>query len=265
MSAGSWPRPEAADRHDSSHISRFQRALDRSNAQVRPANPALLAFPPVATTLSCFGKVSDIFVWFINGPEALAQSGRNMDATWRKTSTLCRELDWSRRRLIHELQNGLPYRTIPPGHTIDWHDPNVVDSLDVEASEVSFYHEKLAREQSYSGPGLVILGLVLVTVGIEVLPPTDAPAAAPSPPSPVAASSSLPTSPRKNVSEAELRNCILTIKAERPNDPPDEEELWMEVERRLNATVSRERIRQVRDDVAPEFKLPVGRPRKSTQ
>jgi hypothetical protein len=83
--------------------------------------------------------------------------------------------------------------------------------------------------------------------------------------SPGQASSSPPTSPRKNVSEAELRNCILTIKTERPDDPPDEEELRTEVEKRLEATVSRDRIRQARDNIAPKWKLPPGRPRKSTQ
>jgi hypothetical protein len=86
------------------------------------------------------------------------------------------------------------------------------------------------------------------------------------PPSPgQVSSSSPPTSPRKNVSEAKLRKCILKIKTERPNRPPDEEELWTDVEQRLKATVSRDRLRQVRDDVAPEWKLPPGRPRKSTQ
>jgi hypothetical protein len=74
-----------------------------------------------------------------------------------------------------------------------------------------------------------------------------------------------PTSPRKNVSKAELRNCILTIKSERPDDPPDEEELRTEVEKRLVATVARDRIRQARNDIAPEWKLLPGRPRKSTQ
>jgi hypothetical protein len=171
----------------------------------------------------------------------------------------------ARRRLIHELQNGLPNRTIPPGYSIDWHDPNVVDSLNVETSEVWFYDEKVAKEQSFSSGQFVFFSLGRVTIGIEVLPPTDvSPAPAPSLP-PTAASSPASASPRKNVSEAELRDCILTIKTERPNDPPDEEELWPEVERRLNATVSRDRLRQVRDDVAPEWKLPVGRPRKSAQ
>jgi hypothetical protein len=178
-----------------------------------------------------------------------------MDATWRSPGTLCRQLDWSKRRLIYELQNGLPYRTIPPGHTIDWHDPEVERTFNVEAGEVTLGYEVYKGGTMSFGP---------LTVGIEVLPPDAAPPV-PSLASDSVAPSSLPTSPRKNVSEADLRNCILTIKTERPNDPPDEEELWTEVERRLNATVARDRVRQTRDEVAPEFKLPVGRPRKSAQ
>jgi hypothetical protein len=203
---------------------------------------------------------------FFNDSGSLVAARRDKDATWRSTSSLCRTLDWSKRRLIYELQNGLPCRTIPPEHTIDWHDPNVVDSLNVETSEVWFYDEKVAKEQSFSSGQFVFFSLGRVTVGIEVLPPTDAlPAPAPAPLLPPTVASASPTSPRRNVSEAELRNCILTIKTERPNDPPDEEELWTEVERRLDATVSRDRIRNARDEVAPEFRLPPGRPRKSAQ
>jgi hypothetical protein len=178
-------------------------------------------------------------------------STRDKDATWRTLGTLCRELDWSRPRLIQELQNGLRYRTVPPGRVIDWHDFNVLRWLNVEASEVSFYE---AREQSS-----IVIGPRRVTIGIEVLP---ADAEVPAPPASVPAASPAPS---KTVSQAALRNCILTIKAERPNDPPDEEELWAEVERRLGAAVSRDRIRHARDEVAPEFKLPPGRPRKSAQ
>jgi hypothetical protein len=163
------------------------------------------------------------------------------------------------RRLIDELQKGLPYRTVPPGRVIDWHHSNVRRWLNVEASEVSFYE---AREPD-DGRGPLFIGPRRVTVGIEVLPP-GAPVDAEVPPPSAEAPAASPAPPRK-VSEAELRNCILTIKAERPNNPPDEEELWTEVERRLNATISRDRLRQVRDDVALEWKLPPGRPRKSAQ
>src|SRR5262245_873912 len=80
--------------------------------------------------------------------------------------TLCRELDWSRSRLLYELRQGrVPYRTIPPGHVIDWHDPNVEHSLDVKASTVTLVLGVL------DVPG--VIGLDCITVGVEVLLPTD--------------------------------------------------------------------------------------------
>jgi hypothetical protein len=65
---------------------------------------------------------------------------RDKDVTWRSLGTLCRERDWSKPRAIYELQNGLRFRTIPPGHEpkIDWHDPSVLERLDLAASELSY-------------------------------------------------------------------------------------------------------------------------------
>ena len=108
-------------------------------------------------------------------------SGRDKDATWRTLGTLCRDLDWSRPRLIHELQNGLRYRTIPPGHTIDWHDGEVLRTLDVGASTVQPILGVL------NVPGAI--GFDAPLLGIEVLPPgdevpapsTNAPTASPAP------------------------------------------------------------------------------------
>jgi hypothetical protein len=108
---------------------------------------------------------------FINGSDLLAVIGRDKDATWRSLGTLCREQDWSKQRLLHELRNGLPTRTFPPGHAIDWHDPNVESSLNVEASEVTYVKGVLG------GEGWI--GLDTPTVGIEALPSSDA---VPSPP-----------------------------------------------------------------------------------
>jgi hypothetical protein len=130
-----------------------------------PISCGFLAFPVVAATASHFGVLSDILSLFVNGSELLVVTRRDKAATWRTLGTLCRELDWSRSRLIHELCNGLRYRTVPPGHVIDWRHSNVRRWLNVEASEVSFY---VAREQ----PSIVI-GPRLVTVGIEVLPPAE--------------------------------------------------------------------------------------------
>jgi hypothetical protein len=140
-----------------------------------PISCGFLAFPAVAATLSRFGIVSDTLSRFINGSEALVVTGRDKDATWCSAGTLCRERGWSKRRLLYELRNGLSNRTIPPGGTIDWHDPNVERTLDLEASEVSFYDEKVAAEvEACSSDQVVFFSLGLVTVGFEVLAPTDA-------------------------------------------------------------------------------------------
>ena len=99
------------------------------------------------------------------------------NATWRTLGAICRELDWSPRRLLYELGQGWPYRTIPPGHKIDWSDPSI--RLDVPASEVTFhfYDEEEAKEcEARNKPGDI---LVLIytgydkTVGIEVAAPAD--------------------------------------------------------------------------------------------
>jgi len=63
-------------------------------------------------------------------------SGRDKDATWRSLALVCRERGWSKARAVYALQNGLPYRTVPPGHTIDWHNPNVTHGLNVETGDL---------------------------------------------------------------------------------------------------------------------------------
>jgi hypothetical protein len=176
-----------------------------------------------------------------------------MNATWRTLGALCRELDWSPRRLLHELQGGLPYRTIPEGHVIDWHDPNVRRWLNVEASEVSFYDEKVAKERSQG----IVISLGLVTYGVEVLPPDAPPAPAPTPPPSV----SQTPPPLRKVSVADVERCLRNIMNERPNDPPSEDELFAEMRQRLGASPGRNRLRQLRREIAPQWKRPRGHPR----
>jgi hypothetical protein len=184
-------------------------------------------------------------------------------ATWRSLGAHCRELGWSKRRVMSELQQGMPYRTIPPGHVIDWHHPVSAQTLALETSEVTIFAVE----------GYEVFNSV--TVGVEVLPPAvlavnpywlGSPSFG-SPPLSVTASAAHPTPRAGNVSGADLRACILAIKTEHPrNNPPLEEEaLIAEVERRFETTIPRDRIRQARDDVAPEFKRPPGRPRKNAQ
>ena len=172
---------------------------------------------------------------------------RDTDATWCSTDILCRALGWSKRRLLHELQNGLPYRTFPPGRTIDWHSPGV--ELNVAASEVS------------------IFGLSGGTFGMEVMLPTDTPASdasslAPSPPPlPSPSLASPPASPQK-ISPAALERCFREIWAERPDDPLTEGEMLDELEKenRLGVRPPRQPVRDLWKNIAPQWKRPRGHP-----
>jgi hypothetical protein len=111
-------------------------------------------------------KASATLAGFINAFGALVSAGRDKDATWRSLALLCRERGWSKSRAVYELQNGLSYRTFPPGHAIDWHNPNLTHGLNVETGEVV-----LLRGVLETGAGL---GYDAVTVSLEVLLPSDA-------------------------------------------------------------------------------------------
>ena len=124
-----------------------------------PISSAFPAFPPVVARPLVFGNGLDYFALIMNGSGSLVVIRRDMDVTWRTAGALCRDRDWSKRRLLHELQHGLPYRTIPAGHTVDWHHPVTAQTFNVEASEVTII-------------GALIDGVTIV--GIEVQPPTDA-------------------------------------------------------------------------------------------
>jgi len=138
-----------------------------------PVSSAFPAFPPVAARPLVFGNGLDYFALIINGSSSLVVARRDMTATWRTASALCRDRDWSKRRLLHELQHGLPYRTIPPGHTVDWHHPVTAQTFDMEASEVTIIGALVDGTMAFD----------TTVVGIEVLPPMDASA----PPTPVSA------------------------------------------------------------------------------
>jgi len=193
---------------------------------------------------------------------------RDTLATWRTTGALCRERDWSKPRLLDELLNGLRYRTVPPGHVFNWHDPTVRRALDLESSTVP-----LGYASASSTATVDTSWTMNEAIGIEVLPPdatadlaaveapdgmraetsvADTPAASPAPPEPI--------------SNAKLRETILAIKKDHPNDPLDvDKELWPEVQRRLGQSVARDDVRAAHKKVAPDWVKPVGRPRKSEQ
>ncbi|MFZ1090485.1 MAG: hypothetical protein WAN75_14820, partial [Xanthobacteraceae bacterium] len=131
-----------------------------------PNSCGVLAFSTARSKPLALRVGWEYFVPVFNGSGSPGMAGRDTDATWRSLSTLCRELDWSRPRLVHELRNGLPYRTFPPGHTVDWHHPEAEQTLNIAASEVTITQTVLMAD------GLP--DLVRRTLGIEVLPPTDA-------------------------------------------------------------------------------------------
>jgi len=179
-----------------------------------------------------------------------------MNATWRTLGALCRELDWSKRRLLHELQHGLSYRTIPAGHMVDWHHPDVVRSLDVEASEVTHTRGVLDVEGA--------LGLDRPTVGVEVLRPTDASA----PPTPVKRQRKPVKRQRKPVKrwrkpppQKDIKNALGNIREVEPT--LSGEKLATALCERLGEGMTRQRARDAIRRYAPDTVKPRGRPRKN--
>jgi hypothetical protein len=245
-----------------------------------PNSCGVLAFSPADAMALVLGVGLYYFVLVFNGSDLLAVTGRDKDATrtsakggseirLREAKALLVEVYGSPRLAERMLLDELAADRMPWGSLLQKGEAS--DDFWKSGPRVNFEENSATNRPMHRmffvGGGIIDppdpprgcehFGVWLSRPHVlALLPePTDAevpaPAASPAPP--------------RRVSEAALRNCILTIKTERPNDPPDEEELWTEVERRLDATVSRDRIRQVRDDVAPEFKLPPGRPRKSAQ
>ena len=191
----------------------------------------------------------------------MPSSRRDKRATRRSLATHCRERDWSKPRALYELQNGLRIRTIPEGHEheINWRDPEVQRSLNVEAGEVTIVRGV------FGGGGL---GVDRVTLGIEVLPPE---AEAPSPPSPAADAPAAAPAPRRP-SDAAVEQCLRTIIEEYPDGPTremrsarnardSEEWLLAEMKERLKASPRRDRVRSLRLKIAPDWPRPRGRPR----
>jgi hypothetical protein len=182
--------------------------------------------------------------------------GRDKDATWRSLGGLCRDLDWSQGRLLRELRGGLRYRTIPEGYVIDWRDRNVVRSLDVAASTVTLLDEKVARERAY-------IGLGLVTVTVEVLPPVEAEVPAP----PANAPAATPTPPaerwRSRPPAAGLKAAALAAaKTFKPDDPPPTfPEWWAALDAKLGGHVAREVARSALADCAPRLRRKPGHKR----
>jgi len=222
-----------------------------------PVSSAFPAFPPVAARPLVFGNGLDYFALIINGSSSLVVARRDMTATWRTASALCRDRDWSKRRLLHELQHGLPYRTIPPGHTVDWHHPVTAQTFDMEASEVTIIGALVDGTMAFD----------TTVVGIEVLPPMDASA----PPTPVSAPPTpvkrqrKPPAPvkrwRKPPPQKDIKGALVNIRETKPT--LSGEKLETALCERLGEGMTRQRARDAIKQYAPDTVKPRGRPRKN--
>jgi hypothetical protein len=193
------------------------------------------------------------FAIVFNGRCRLVKPRRDMDVTYRSLGALCRDRDWSKRRLLHELQNGLTYRTIPPGHEINWHHPDVERGLDVEASEVTYTKGVLDVEGA--------LAFDRPTVGVEVLPPTDALQASSAPPTPVKRQRK-PVKPwSKPPPQKDIKGALVNIRETKPT--LSGEKLAAALCERLGEGMTRQRARSAIKRYAPETVKPRGRPRKN--
>jgi hypothetical protein len=177
-------------------------------------------------------------------------STRDKDATWRTTSTLCRERSWSQQHLIYELEKGLPYRTDPPGWKVKW-GSHLWPYFNVGASKLLVPPGGLrgiVPPPSTKHSDLFTWG---VNLRIEVLPP-DAPTDAEAP-----AASPAPRRP----SDAAVEQCFRNIMKERLDNPPNEKWLLAEMKQRLRAPPGRQRVRNLWRTIAPQWKRPRGHPR----
>jgi hypothetical protein len=221
-----------------------------------PISSGVLAFPPVVARPLVFGNGLDYFALIINGSSSLVVTRRDKDATWRTLGTLCRERDWSQPRALYELQNGLPYRTIPPGYKVDWHASDVQRSLDVQASTVAL------MLGVFGGGGI---GFNRPVVGIEVLPPMDAsaPPTASAPLTPVKRQCKPPAPVkrwRKPPPQKDIKDALSTILKTSPTKSG--ENLETALCERLGEGMTRERARNAIRRYAPDTVKSRGRPRK---
>jgi len=159
--------------------------------------------------------------------------------------------------LLHELQHGLPYRTIPPEHTVDWHHPVTAQTFDMEASEVTIIGALVDGTMAFD----------TTVVGIEVLPPMDASA----PPTPVSAPPTpvkrqrKPPAPvkrwRKPPPQKDIKGALVNIRETKPT--LSGEKLETALCERLGEGMTRQRARDAIKQYAPDTVKPRGRPRKN--
>jgi hypothetical protein len=179
---------------------------------------------------------------------------RDKDATWRWLDDACRARGWSEGAIEDGIeQRYLRFRGYVQG----------VGGVSSDTLEADWTIAKMSADDRKLSVFWLDgkLGIVIIQ-NVKVLLPTDAEVPAPAADAPAAS----PAPPRK-VSEADVLKTVRAIvETHPPGSPPlNEESLHKELENRLGAPVARDRFLAARDAVAPDFKLPVGRPRKSAQ
>jgi hypothetical protein len=181
----------------------------------------------------------------------VAQTGRKSER-WCTTRTLCQKLDWSRTRLIHELQNELrcrivPHEAVPPGYVIDWHSRVSITTLDIEASTVEIDDP---RPRQYDS---IVIGPRRLTVGIEALPPTDT-------------AEDLASSPAQRWQKPPPRDVLeaaslAVAETYQPDDPPTQAEWWKALNAKLGEPVTRKVALRALADWAPQLQRQRGQKR----
>jgi hypothetical protein len=168
---------------------------------------------------------------------------RDTDATWGRPITLCRSRDWTKRRLLYGLANKqVAFQTIPPGHEgeVDWSDPDVQNSFDLETGEVEVYDPELEREQYVRTRHFIAIGDGRKILGIEVALP----------PKPLLPGKRWTKPPSATVIETAA---LAVAKIYQRGDPPTQAEWWAALNTELGKPVPRKVALGALADWAPQL------------
>jgi hypothetical protein len=161
-------------------------------------------------------------------------------ARWLTLGAAIAKLGWPWLRLLAELISGrLAYRTHPPGHVIDWSDPNL--RIDRAESTVTMV--------AVLPPEVGVAGFGYTTVAVEVLLPVDASAAA------IKAS----WRDRERISEADLKGAMQDVARAYAGKPlPTFDDVWSALKARWS-DIPRDVARGALMDYAPQLKRAPGK------
>jgi hypothetical protein len=229
-----------------------------------PIPSRFLAFLPGSTPSHATYKVGMISydITRVERPGNILDATRTQHgARWCPAGTACRERGWPAWKLFQELQNGLPYRTFPPGHTFDLSDPEVHRKFDAGVSTITIFAPGMPGSDYLTGT---------VVVGIEVLlPETD-----------VALDEQVPEPPRQKartsppVERWQKKPPLDDVKAaafavaetvSADDELPTESEWKAKLETQLGKTVTVELAVKALEQFAPQLKRQPGRQKKRTR